>query len=70
LRDRDHPNDEVDFPVGTRVRLNARGVALYRFKLQARGTVVGRSHYESCRRVKWDHLSVPQTIPKENLELA
>lgn len=50
-------------PVGTRVRLNDRGLRVFAtFKPEHQGTVCGVSRRPMQARVKWDHLKVPKSL--------
>jgi hypothetical protein len=62
-------SEDKTFAIGTRVRFSAQGLSVSRCAALWEGTVIGRSAYVSCRRVKWDHLAVPQTIPLACLEI-
>lgn len=58
-----------DFPNGVRVRVNVEGAMEFMTLGGHSGTVVGRSDYAHCVRVRWDHLKGLTTIRVDLLKL-
>ena len=63
-----HTTKKGQFPNGTRVTVNDEGAAKFVNLAGHSGTVVARSYYPHCVRVRWDHLKAPEIIRVDMLK--
>lgn len=59
---------KYQFPNGVRVKVNDEGAVRFVNLAGHFGTVVGRSYYRHCVRVRWDHLKAAKIIRVDMLK--